>query len=280
MSTQETAALIESVNNMTATVAGKMGEIDDRVDEAEIEFHQFITDIQEYIPLPLNLFTNAMMRSVEPEGHPTGFEFTGCTLEAVHPHTKGFEGCYTEIAPGNVAPTPDSATEANPYWYGRYKLGPRMVRGGLSDGWGGISDGKILKITSAASASSKFFRIPVETFGVFQKLGLRFWVKIVNGKLGMGNDGGLWKGSENKLQNVIEKVDADAGDDGWILVDKVIGMDQATAVAGNVLNFGLPHDQNSEIYIALPFLYIPMSGKSMLVAAGETGGSPVFTPGG
>lgn len=34
MSTQETAALIESVNNMTATVAGKMGEIDQKVDEA------------------------------------------------------------------------------------------------------------------------------------------------------------------------------------------------------------------------------------------------------
>ncbi|MBF4250530.1 hypothetical protein EA007_05915 [Vibrio anguillarum] len=35
MSTQETAALIESVNNMTATVAGKMGQIDQRMDKAE-----------------------------------------------------------------------------------------------------------------------------------------------------------------------------------------------------------------------------------------------------
>ncbi len=34
MSTQETAALIESVNNMTATVAGKMGEIDQKVDQS------------------------------------------------------------------------------------------------------------------------------------------------------------------------------------------------------------------------------------------------------
>ncbi|CAK2830246.1 putative Tail fiber protein [Vibrio crassostreae] len=34
MSTQDTAALIESVNNMTATVAGKMGEIDQKVDKA------------------------------------------------------------------------------------------------------------------------------------------------------------------------------------------------------------------------------------------------------
>lgn len=35
MSTQDTAALIESVNNMTATVAGKMGEIDNKVVELE-----------------------------------------------------------------------------------------------------------------------------------------------------------------------------------------------------------------------------------------------------
>ncbi|HDM8224783.1 TPA: hypothetical protein P0E17_004240 [Vibrio campbellii] len=34
MSTQEIGALIESVNEMTATVAGKMGEIDDKVEEA------------------------------------------------------------------------------------------------------------------------------------------------------------------------------------------------------------------------------------------------------
>lgn len=35
MSTQETAALIESVNNMTATVAGKMGQLDQKVLQLE-----------------------------------------------------------------------------------------------------------------------------------------------------------------------------------------------------------------------------------------------------
>lgn len=44
MSTQETAALIESVNNMTATVAGKMGEIDTKVDEAVNAVPQAIKD--------------------------------------------------------------------------------------------------------------------------------------------------------------------------------------------------------------------------------------------
>lgn len=44
MSTQDTAALIESVNNMTATVAGKMGEIDQRVVTAENEFDKFMEE--------------------------------------------------------------------------------------------------------------------------------------------------------------------------------------------------------------------------------------------
>ena len=42
MSTQEVGELIESVNKMTGTVAGKIGEIDQRVDQAEQEFDQFV----------------------------------------------------------------------------------------------------------------------------------------------------------------------------------------------------------------------------------------------
>ncbi|TOP74090.1 hypothetical protein [Vibrio parahaemolyticus] len=44
MSTQEIGALIESVNEMTGTVAGKMGQIDQRMDEAEQEFDSFKAD--------------------------------------------------------------------------------------------------------------------------------------------------------------------------------------------------------------------------------------------
>lgn len=39
MSTQDTAALIASVNGMTATVAGKMGQIDQKVTAAEASFN-------------------------------------------------------------------------------------------------------------------------------------------------------------------------------------------------------------------------------------------------
>jgi hypothetical protein len=38
MSTQDTAALIASVNSMTATVAGKMGQIDNKIDEMDTRF--------------------------------------------------------------------------------------------------------------------------------------------------------------------------------------------------------------------------------------------------
>lgn len=277
--TQDIANMVQAANNLTDEVAGKMGQIDSRVNQAEQEFDQFRTDIQQYIPLPLNLFSNSMMRSVEAEGHPTDYTFTGCTLEAVHPWTKGFEGCYTELPPQSAAPTPDAASEANPYWYGRYNLGSRMIRGGLAGGWGGISTGKILKVTSTAANSSKFFRIPVKTFGVFPRLGLRFWLKVVKGSISFGNDAGLWSGSYNRLPNKISKADADKGKDGWLKVDMTVGMSQATAVAGNVLNFGLPHDEDTELYIALPFLYVPMAGNAMTVAAGETDASPIFTPG-
>ncbi|NRD72693.1 hypothetical protein HQQ94_05405 [Shewanella sp. VB17] len=42
MSTQETGALIKSVNNMTATVAGKMGEIDKKVNAAKSSFNSWM----------------------------------------------------------------------------------------------------------------------------------------------------------------------------------------------------------------------------------------------
>ncbi|WP_275381330.1 phage tail protein [Xenorhabdus bovienii] len=273
---QQFKTLIESNHRLNDTVA----EIDSKVNKADNQFNQLKTNIQEYIPLPLNLFSNAMMRSVEQEGYPTKYTAVGCTIKAVHPWTKGFEGCYTEIAPSNVAPDPESAGEGKPYWYGRYNLGDRMGRGGLAGGWGGIDSGNILKITSTASTGHQFFRVPVETFGVFSQLGLRFWVKIVKGKLGMGVDSGYHSENYRYLGNdVIEKTETDAAKDGWLLVNKVINISQVTSLAGNVLNFGLPDDEDCEIYLALPYLYVPMAGKTMTVAAGETGGSPVFTPG-
>ncbi|HCH4229654.1 TPA: hypothetical protein NKV81_004474 [Vibrio parahaemolyticus] len=50
MSTQEIGALIDSVNEMTGTVAGKMGEIDNRVNEAEQEYKSLINGIRSDFP--------------------------------------------------------------------------------------------------------------------------------------------------------------------------------------------------------------------------------------
>lgn len=271
--------LTTASNLLTSAVENKVGEIDEKVSSAENKFNSFKQDIKNVIPLPLNLFSNSLMRAVEVEGHPTGFSYTGCAIKAVHPYTKGFEGPYSEFAPNPVAPSSDDATEELPYWYSRYHMGERMVRGGLSGGWGGILDGNILKITSTASNASKFFRFPVSSFGAFYKIGLRFWVKIIKGSLGFGMDDGLFKDGYNRQYNKITKEQTDAATDGWLLVDKVITLSWVTTMQGNVLNFGLQHDVDSEIYIALPYCYVVMNDKQMLVATGETGGSPVFTPG-
>ncbi|PHM33429.1 putative E14 prophage tail fiber protein [Xenorhabdus mauleonii] len=259
-------------NKPTAADVGaySKAETDIQINKVDSQFNQFKANLQEYIPLPLNLFSNSMMRSVEPEGHPTNYSAVGCTIQAVHPYTKGFEGIYTETAPSNVAPDPDSANENNPYWYGRYYLGARMGRGGLGNGWGSINSGKILKITSTAfSGKDKYFKIPVETHGVFEQLGIRFWVKIVKGKFGMGTDSG-YKANERGdlgLGYIIEKADANSAQDGWLFVEKLISISRVTTLQDNAIMFGLPYYEDCEIYLALPYLYVPMSNKSMTVSS-------------
>lgn len=75
MSTQDTAALIESVNNMTATVAGKMGEIDQRVVIAEQEFDEFqnIADARYYS----GATKNVRVDGDEDKFYPVIFKLTG-----------------------------------------------------------------------------------------------------------------------------------------------------------------------------------------------------------
>lgn len=46
MSTQDTAALVQSVNKMTETVAGKMGEIDSKINQAKNSFDQWRGAVQ------------------------------------------------------------------------------------------------------------------------------------------------------------------------------------------------------------------------------------------
>lgn len=80
MSTQETAALIESVNNMTATVAGKMAQIDQKTQEntakVDTELARILTK------LPRIIITRNQMLDIDPStGFPLGMSVnSGVTI--------------------------------------------------------------------------------------------------------------------------------------------------------------------------------------------------------
>lgn len=265
-------------------VSGKMGAIDKKADDAisqvQNELESFKANVQNIIPTPLNLYKNSLMRAVESDGRPTGFSSSGCILEAVHPFTKGFEGPYVAEKPATAVETVDAATGDNPYWYGRYNKGTRNWRGGLADGWYGISDGHILKITSDPKAQHKQIKPTVEALGKFSQVRVRFWIKIVSGTFYMGSTSGYYNG-RTKAQtrnNPITKAQTDAAADGWLYVDKVIGISEVTNLNGHAFCWGVNCDEVCEIYIAQPHLSVPMRSETMLVAAGETRAEPVFTP--
>lgn len=106
----------------------------------------------------VNLRANSFLRSSYSGGSLAGYSATGsCSIAAVSPLTKGFEGPYTASIGSATAANQDAATGSTPYWYGVYNIGPRMGRGGLANGWGGIGDGNILKITSPAGGSRQYY---------------------------------------------------------------------------------------------------------------------------
>lgn len=266
-------------------VSQKMGAIDKKTNDAVTnvwkEHQKFKDSVQNIIPTPLNLFKNSLMRAVESDGRPVGFSSTGSVvIEAVHPFTKGFEGPYVKDKPANAAQTVDAATDETPFWFGRYNKGDRNKRGGLADGWGGIKDGHILKITSTPKQESKSIRLGVDTLGHFSRVRVRLWVKVVTGTFYMGQDAGYFSTTSNKQahRNPITKADTDAGTDGWLYVDKVINMSEVSTVRGNTFCFGVNNEQECEVYIAKPHLSLPMYPEAMLTAAGETAKEPVFTP--
>ena len=61
-----------------------------------------IADLTQKLPLGPNLIKNSLMEDVDATGPrpvPIGYTAAGLTLEAVHPHTQGFEGVYADAAP-------------------------------------------------------------------------------------------------------------------------------------------------------------------------------------
>jgi hypothetical protein len=85
--------------------------------------------------LPPNLIRNSYLNLVNTDGKPAGYSVIGnVQIQTVHPFTKGFEGPYVEIKPTNSAVNVKSATETMLFWFAKYNMGDRMVRGGLSGG--------------------------------------------------------------------------------------------------------------------------------------------------
>ncbi|MBW4586366.1 hypothetical protein G7B40_036040 [Aetokthonos hydrillicola Thurmond2011] len=126
--------------------------------------------------------------------------FGNVALEAVHPFTKGFEGPYVQEQPSNAVGSVEEATEANPFWFGRFNKGSRASRGGLADGWHSIGDGKILKITGDNSGEHTCILFPFEQNVLTNKLRFKGWLKITSGKqVGFGADSGY----QNQVRGFI-----------------------------------------------------------------------------
>ncbi|MDJ0592863.1 MAG: tail fiber domain-containing protein [Pleurocapsa sp. MO_226.B13] len=202
--------------------------------------------------LPPNLIRNSYMNI--PDGNkPAGYSVLGnVTLELEHPHAKGFEGPYVSEKPSNAATSVDTATQANPYWFGRYNKGSRASRGGLADGWHSISDGRILKITGDNSGEHTCVFFPFEYNVLTNKVHFKAWLKITSGsRVGFGVDSG-YKNVARGL--VITKGQTDAAQDGWYQIDAVIGISEVTSLDGLAFSIGIEASSSFEVYLALPYL--------------------------
>jgi hypothetical protein len=132
-----------------------------------------------------NLRQNSFLRNSASSGALTGYSALGsASIAAVSPLTKGFEGPYTPTQGSATAGSLDAATSSTPYWYGVFNIGPRMGRGGLANGWGGLGDGNILKITAPANTSRQYYDgCYISLTGPSKRNSLRFraWVWVQSG---------------------------------------------------------------------------------------------------
>ena len=120
-----------------------------------------------YLMMAPNLISNSFMNNLNGQ-RPQGFshfcilrrspytQTTNCvmSISAVHPFTQCFEGPYCDNCAAQYphpARTCNEATEQRPYIFGTWTMGPRSGRGGLSGGWAGYRDGKILIFSRCSS---------------------------------------------------------------------------------------------------------------------------------
>ena len=184
-------------------------------------------------------------------GDLTGYGTAGqLKIEAVHPNTKAFEGPYTPTKPSTATSDPHSATTSKPYWFGRYNCGPRVGRGGLANGWGSASNGRILKITkpynsdySSSYAHSYAHRLMISV-DKFHRNNFRFrcWMYVAKGKTSGYALRTIDDGGDFSVPSIKK----------WHLVDVVLSTSHVTY---GYLSFSMKFADEGEVYMAMPQIY-------------------------
>jgi len=206
-----------------------------------------------------NLIKDAFVRHLDPDtGKPLYFSTRGnVVVEAVHPFTKAFEGPYTEEKPANAVDDPELATKDTPYWYGIENKGPRISRGGLADGWGGISDGHILKITKPANTSTEGFQslqFSGTRLAATDRIVFEAYIKIVKGnRVGFGVDSGYMGSARG---HIVTKEQTLSAPQGWFKVSAIIGTSSVVVPISSNFLLGFDSQDEIEVYLALPTAYI------------------------
>ena len=211
-----------------------------------------------YKPIGDNFLIDSFVINVDKNNRPIHYHSRGnLKIEAAHPYVKGFEGPYVPTRPSNAAATPDEADKDHPYYYSRYNKGPRLGRGGLASGWGGINDGHILKITydgsQAKSYGTGFFLAMSfdSSLVALNKVRFQGYIKIVQGpEVGFGSDSG-YKGQPRGY--VIKKEITDAAPQGWFKIDTVINTSRTvSSLTSSNFVMGFDSRYKYEVYLALP----------------------------
>jgi len=210
-----------------------------------------------------NLIKNSFMvksdaTAILPDGY---LKYGGLNVETVHPYTKAFEGPYTSTKPSTAVDDPELATVDNPYWYGVYNKGPRILRGGLADGWNNFGAGNLMKITYVSDGTrptgftSIFFPFNKPAIGDY--FYFECYIKVIKGKCGFGTDSGYNGYPRGYIQGPTSNTDYPQG---WKKISAIVGTTQ------NVLKnasfcFGIDTTLDFEGYLALPAIYQIMTNS-------------------
>ncbi len=232
--------IVEKSKLLAQEIADELGVLITQNDENKKNIDDWKVQFQGNSILPCPLNYNAFLQDLG-QGPLEHWGTRGSVvIEAVHPYTKGFEGPYVSYEPENRAATLDEATQDKPYWWGRYNKGPRARRGGLAGGWGGISNGNILKIYKPAGeyhsyANSCMFSM----IELYKRTRSRFRAYIYVAKGPLNFDFGLTDdGGQINIPSTNE----------WHFIDVIVGQSE---VISSYMNINIDHSEECEIYIAM-----------------------------